>query len=200
VVALGVEYDAPDWSQIYDLLLRQAERICDSGFKPDIIVGICRGGWVPARVLSDLLDNPNLVNVRAESYQGIGKAAQPMLTQCVSTDVKGKKVLLIDEVADSGKSLLLVIDHLRDQGASEVKTATLYYKPHCAVKPDFYEVETRNWIIFPWDTKETLQEIYKTHGGNTVSLAKETQKLTAAGLPRHLINRFLKEFSEAKTC
>lgn len=199
-MALGVEYDVPDWSQIYNLLLRQAERIRSSGFSPDIIVGICRGGWVPSRILSDLLDNPNLANVRAESYQGIGKAAQPILTQRVSTNVEGKKVLLVDEVADSGKSLQLIIDHLRDQGASEVKTATLYYKSHCAVKPDFYEIETENWIIFPWETKEALQEIYKTHKGNTSSLSKEIQKLTTAGLSKYLIDLFLKEFSEAKTC
>jgi len=199
-VALGVEYDVPDWNQIYNLLLKQARSICDSGFKPDVIVGVCRGGWVPARVLSDLLDNPNLANVRAESYQGINKAVEPVLTQCVSTDVAGKKVLVIDEVADSGQSLQLVVDHLRDQGACEVKTATLYYKPNCNIKPDFYEKETKNWIIFPWDAKEALQEIYKLHKDNAISLAQETQKLLAAGMPMQLITKFLNASSEAETC
>ena len=89
-MVINVEYEVPTWNQIYTTLIKQAERICKS-FKPDVIVGISRGGWIPARILSDLLDNPNLANVRTESYISIGKATnQPILTQEVSMDVKGK--------------------------------------------------------------------------------------------------------------
>jgi hypoxanthine phosphoribosyltransferase len=200
VVAQAVEYEAPSWGQIYTQLLKQAECICRSGFKPDIIVGICRGGWVPARVLSDLLDNPNLANVRTESYTGIGKAGDPILTQYISIDIKGKKVLVVDEVADSGRSLQLVVDYIQKQGVSEIKTATVYYKPTCAIKPDYYGKETRNWIIFPWDTKEALKEIFETYKDNSAQLAAEKKKLVAAGLPKQLITKFLKELSEAGSC
>lgn len=199
-MARSVEYKAPTWNQIHNLLLKQAKHICKSGFKPDIIVGICRGGWVPARILSDLLDNPNLANVRAESYLGIDKAAEPVLTQCISTAVKGKKLLVVDEVADSGRSLQLIINHLREQGAAEVKTAVLYYKPCCATKPDYYEKETSSWIIFPWDTKEVLREIYRAHKGKVGQLAEETQKLETAGLSKRLIERFFTELSEVTPC
>jgi hypoxanthine phosphoribosyltransferase len=200
MVALKVEYDVPDWNQIYTLLIKQSERICTSGFRPDIIVGVCRGGWIPARVLSDLLDNPNLANVGAESYLGVSKSKEPVLTQCVSTDVKCKKVLVVDEIADSGKSLQLIIHHLQSQGAQEIKTATLYYKPTCAIKPDFYEKETLNWVIFPWDTKEVLQEIYALYKDNKHLLAKQAEKLDVAGVSKHLINKIFIERLEAETC
>ncbi len=191
------EYEAPTWNQIYTLLLEQAERIRSDGFKPDVIVGVSRGGWLPARVLSDLLENPNLANVKAENYIGIGKAqGKPALTQGVSVDVAGKRVLIVDEVADSGGSLKLVQEHVLAQGALEVKTATLYYKPQSAFKPDYYEKETTRWIVFPWDVKETVRKIFETHKHDTASLEKETQKLAGAGVPKRLIARFVKEFSE----
>ena len=199
-MALSAEYDVPTWNQIYSMLVRQAGRLNECAFKPDLIVGICRGGWIPARVLSDLLGNPNLANVRVESYIGIGKTKEPTLTQGVSAEVKGKKVLAVDEVADSGKSLKLVISHLRDRGAFEIKIATLYFKPQSVVKPDFYEKETKNWIIFPWDTKEVLQEIYRTHKNDAGALQKEAKKLSAAGVPKKLICLFLKAPNEASSC
>jgi uncharacterized protein len=199
-MAANVEYEVPTWNQIYATLIKQAEHIWNN-FQPDVIVGICRGGWIPARVLSDLLDNSNLANVRTESYTGIGKAVdQPILTQEVSMDVKGKKVLLVDEIVDSGQSLKLIIDHINQQGASEVKTATLYYKPSSVIKPDYYENETLNWIIFPWETKEALKEIYKIHKDNAEHLKKQIQKIAAAGMSKSIINQFLKSQSEATKC
>jgi uncharacterized protein len=195
------KYDVPTWNQIYRMLLRQATRIRQRGFKPDVIVGVSRGGWLPARVLSDLLENPNLASVKVECYVGIGEAQnKPKLTQGVSTNVIGKRVLIVDEVADSGGSLQLVKEHVQGQGATQVQTATLYYKPQSTFNPDYYEKETDRWIIFPWETKETVRDIFETHKHNNVSLKKETAKLANAGLPKRLIERFLKEFSEAKSC
>ena len=199
MAAKEVRFEAPTWSQIYSMLLRQSESICKSGFEPDVIVGVCRGGWLPARVLSDLLENANLANVKAESYMGIGEAkSDPALTQCLSADVAGKAVLVVDEVADSGRSLKLVANHVHEQGAREVKTATLYYKRCCTFKPDFYEAETDCWVVFPWEIKETLREILETH--KTDAAKAEIKKLADAGVPKRLITRFLKEFSEAKAC
>jgi len=183
------------------MLLSQAERICRSGFKPDIIVGISRGGWLPARVLSDLLENPRLANVKVESYVGIGETkGTPSLTQCVSTNVVGKRVLIVDEVADTGGSLRLVVNHVLAEGASEVKVATLFSKPQAKVKPDYYEKETSRWIVFPWETKETVRKIFNGNKAKPAILQKEISKLEGAGVPKWLISKFLKEFSEAKKC
>ena len=201
VTAQDARYEAPKWSQIYNMLLNQAQKICLSVFKPEVIVGVSRGGWLPARVLSDLLENTNLANVKAECYVGIGKArSNPELTQCLSADVAGKTVLVVDEVADSGRSLKLVTSHVYEQGAAAVKTATLYYK-HCSTfKPDYYEAETSRWVVFPWEIKETLRKILDAHKTDAVQTEEEIKKLAGAGVPKRLINRFLKEFSEVKTC
>lgn len=196
----NVEYEVPTWDQIYSMLLKQAEGICTS-FKPDIIVGICRGGWIPARILSDLLDNSNLASIKSESYNGIGTAThQPVITQHLSTGVKGKKVLLVDEVADSGYSLKLIIDYIYRQGASEIKTATLYYKLASAVKPDYFEEETSKWIIFPWDTKEAIRDIYNAHKNNSEQLKEQIQKLIVAGISKSMIFKFIKNQTGDHEC
>lgn len=192
-----IEFEVPTWNQIYDMLLQLAEKIRENGFKPNVIVGVSRGGWPPARVLSDLMDNPNLANVRAEFYLGVAETkGEPTLTQPVSVTVAGKKVLVVDEVADTGKSLKLVKEHLIEQGAREVKIATVYYKPWSVVTPDYYEKETSCWIVFPWEIKETVRKIVKKCREKAKSVEEETAKLVKAGIPAELVERFLKEITE----
>jgi len=197
---LNLEFEIPTWEHIYELLLNLANQIRRANFKPDIIVGVSRGGWPPARIMSDLLENPELANVKAEFYLGVAETkGEPVITQPVSVSVKGKKVLVVDDVADTGKSLALVREHLKEQGAIEVKIATIYYKPWSIVTPDWFEKKTSRWIIFPWERKETVRRILekcKKHG-KTVEEAKET--LIKYGFNRKLVEKFIQEISEEKT-
>ena len=192
-----LEFEIPTWNQIYTMLLNLADKIRESKFKPDIIVGVCRGGWPPARVLSDLLDNANLANVRAEFYVGVAETKrEAILTQPVSVPVKDKRVLIVDEVADTGKSLKLVKDHITQQGAAEAKTAAVYYKPWSIIKPDYYEKETSRWIVFPWETRETIKRLVKRCKETNTPIKLETDKLVKTGIPASLVDRFLKEVLE----
>jgi len=196
-----LEFEVPTWNQIYDMLLNLTKKIRKNGFKPDIIVGVSRGGWPPARVLSDLMGNSNLANVRAEFYLGVAETKEePVLTQQVSMEVAGKKVLVVDEVADTGKSLKLVKEHIIEKGATEVKIATVYYKPWSIVKPDYYEKETSKWIVFPWEIKETVRKIVRRCREKGKSREEETAKLVKAGISAELVERFLKEILEEGNC
>ncbi len=187
----------PKWNQIYRMLLQIAEKIKKDNFKLDIIVGVSRGGWPPARVLSDLLENPNLANVKVEFYLGIAETkGEPTLTQPVSVKVAGKKVLVVDEVADTGKSLQLIKEHLQMEGAVEVRIATIYLKPWSIIKPDYYARETSRWIVFPWEIKETIRKIVKKCKEQGRPVEKEKEKLVEAGLSKRLVNNFLKEICE----
>ena len=192
-------FEAPTWNQIYKMLLKQASRIRCDDFKPEIIVGISRGGWIPARVLSDLLENPNLANARVEYYIGINETKKaPTLTQSLSADVNRKKVLVVDEVADWGESLKLAMAHAKERGALEVRTATVYYKPWSTVKPDYFGKETRRWVVFPWEIKETVKLICENHKSEPNLVKDDLSKLAEVGVSKRLINQFLKEFSEQK--
>lgn len=196
-----LEFESPQWNQIYKMLLNLTEKIRKNNFNPDIIVGVSRGGWPPARVLSDLLGNPNLANVKAEFYLGVAETKEePVLTQPVSMKVVGKKVLVVDEVADTGKSLKLVKEHIIEKGATEVKIATVYYKPWSIVKPDYYEKESSKWIVFPWEIKETVRKIVRRCREKKTSLEEDTAKLVKAGISAELVERFLKEILEEENC
>ena len=189
------EFEVPTWNQIYAMLVRQAGKIRCSGLKPDVIVGVTRGGWVPARVLSDLLGACELATVRVEFYVGVAETrSEPVLKQGVSEDVTGKKALLVDDVTDSGKSLLLAKEHLQHKGVKEVRVGTVYRKPLSALTPDFYEKETRLWVVFPWDAKENIKKILNSGGAVNVA------ELVKAGLPKQLVEELLKETGEAGKC
>lgn len=194
------EFEAPTWNQIYAMLLSQAETIRQSGFKPDVIVGVTTGGLAPARVISDILEVTDVVTVGVKFYVGVAETRnEPVLTQRVSADVKGKKALLVDDITDTGKSLWLAREHLQQQGAAEIRITTVYDKPFSVIKPDYYEKKTRLWVVFPWDTKETLRKIVEKRSDKR-AIEIETARLEKAGLPKQLLEKFLKEVREAGNC
>jgi hypoxanthine phosphoribosyltransferase len=183
------------------MLLDVADKIRNGSFRPDVIVGVSRGGWLPARILSDLLSNPSLTSVGAELYVGVSeRRSEAVITQPVSADVKGKKVLIVDEVDDTGKTLELVKEYLTEQGATAIRIATIYYKPWSTVKPDYFEKETDSWIVFPWETKETIRKIMKKCRKDGLPFQLRKTKLLEAGVPKALFNRFLKEITEEDRC
>lgn len=189
-MANDIQYEISTWNQAYDMLLNIAQKIQTHPYEPDIIVGIAKGGLVPARILTDLLETPQLVILQIEFYVDIAQTKQePILRQALTSSVNGKRVLLADDIADTGKTLQLATNHLQQQGAQEIKTTTLYLKPESIIKPDFYGKQTSNWVIFPWDVKETLRKILQKQTDNQIDY--EFAKLVKAGLPKQLADRLL---------
>ena len=192
-----LELEIPTWEQIYEMLLNLASRIRKDCFEPDVILGVSRGGWPPARVLSDLLENPELANVKTEFYMGVAETrGEPTITQPVSVSVRDKKVLVVDEIADTGKSLQLIQSHLKKQGASEIKITTIYYKPWSVVAPDYYEKESSAWIVFPWERKETVRKLVEQYKRQRGTIEEVKEKLVKHGMDRKLVERFIQEVSE----
>jgi len=196
-LSLNIEFEVPSWDEIYDMLLRLAERIRGDRFHPDVIVGVSRGGWPPARVMSDLLGNPELANVRVEFYVGVAETkGEPVITQPLSVPVKGRRVLIMDDVADTGKSLRLVRDHVEKNGATEIKLATIYYKPWSEIKPDYYVRETEAWIVFPWERKETVRNMVERCKVKGIPLEEVKRRLIEGGFDQRLLERFIREVLE----
>ena len=188
------KYAAPTWNQTYRMMLRLAQRINADGFRPDTIVAVERGGLIPARILSDLFENPNLVTLRIECYVGAHQTKPtPILKKQLSECVRGKRVLLVDDIADTGKSLKLAKEHVEESGAKEVRVATLFRKSWSIMSPDYCAKETSSWVVFPWDIKETVREAFESRGNTSVTELSE--KLKEEGLPKRLVDRFLKQIT-----
>ncbi|MEM0014021.1 MAG: phosphoribosyltransferase [Zestosphaera sp.] len=183
----------PSWEEIHMAVLRLATLILEDGFRTDLVVGILRGGYIVARVLCDLLGISDIGVVEVKFYKGIEERAErPIITQPLTADVKGKSVLVVDDVADSGRTLEVVTEQTRLRGAKSVKTAVLYYKPRSIIKPDYYSHETIEWVVFPWELCEFIRElIMHGHIANGEILA---QKLRSLGFPHS--EEFLKELAE----
>lgn len=189
-----LEFELPSWNQIFLFLLKLAKIIQDDGFEADLIIGVSRGGWIPARILSDFLGNPKLANITAEFYVGIDKnRREPIITQPVSVSVNDKRILLVDDVADTGKSLKLVYSHLLEAGASEIKIITIYWKPWSLIIPDYYAKETNLWIVFPWEINESIAKIVEKYAPQGKTLDDVKNKLISLGLERKLVELFTKD-------
>jgi hypothetical protein len=152
------------WSEIDHWAEQVACKMDESGYRPDVVVGLTRGGWVPARMLCDQLVCKNLFSIKVEHW---GITAQTdnkaKLVQELGVDVRGKKVLLVDDITDTGESLKLSLDHVKSKDPADVRCATLLHITHSKIVPDFYGVEVRKedwrWFIFPWNFKEDMRNL-----------------------------------------
>ncbi|HIP85382.1 MAG TPA: phosphoribosyltransferase [Pyrodictium sp.] len=161
------------WHDIEEGCLNIAEKIVKNGYRVDVIVGILRGGWVPARLLSDYLGVPNVGALEIKFYRGVGETGEkPVVTQPLVVDIRDRNVLIVDDVADTGKTLNVAQNFLSLYGPKQVKTATIYVKPWSIIKPDFYAWETDAWIIFPWDKAETYEELTVARGMDVEEVAQ----------------------------
>jgi hypoxanthine phosphoribosyltransferase len=122
----------------------------------DNILVITRGGMVPACLISERTGVRNILCAAVIFYEGSEQRyEQPMFVQFPDDHhVKGRRVLVIDDVWDSGSTIVAVRDRLRAAGAS-VEVCVLHWKPtHSrfpADKPDYYAEQTDGWIVYPWD-------------------------------------------------
>ncbi|MGK5547495.1 phosphoribosyltransferase [Streptomyces sp. URMC 127] len=132
-----------------------AQTIADDGYEPDIILSIARGGVFVAGGLAYALDCKNIHLVNVEFYSGVGETMEmPVMLAPVpdKIDFTNKKVLIADDVADTGKTLKLVYDFCKDHVA-EVRSAVIYEKSHSLVKCEYVWKRTEDWINFPWSVE-----------------------------------------------
>ncbi|WP_461864996.1 phosphoribosyltransferase [Thermococcus sp.] len=121
-------------------------------YNPDVIVGIARGGLIPAVRLSHILGDTELKVIDVKFYKDINERMErPKIVIPIHGSLEGKRVVIVDDVSDTGKTLEVVIDEVKRLGASEIRIACLAVKPWTKVMPDFYVFRTDKWIVFPWE-------------------------------------------------
>ncbi len=183
------EYYLPSWEEIHRDLIELAGRITASKVNYDIIVAIARGGWIIGRMLSDLLDNKNVANIRIEFYTNIGETMKkPVITQPISTPPEGKNILLCDDVADTGKSIKAAYDHLTEKNAGRITVVCLHKKPWSIYTPDYYIKETDKWIIYPWEYRETVKKLFENFKKEGLDETQALKKLREIAPSNTLFN------------
>lgn len=141
------------WDDIHTLSRIVAKGIRKAKFQPDVIIGLARGGFVPSRNLSDLLGVKDLISLKIGHWGEVAtKDGKAELKYPIKFDLTGKKVLIVDDITDTGESMIVARDYIQSLGPSEIKTAVLMHINHSKFTPDFYaeDVEDWTWFIFPW--------------------------------------------------
>ncbi len=178
-------YEYTSWNAFYRLCGRLYERITKSGFHPDTIIAIARGGYAPARILADFYGVMNLISLKIEHYHGPDKMPRAVVRYPLGADISGQKLLLVDDVSDSGDTFDVALKHIAECGTpADLRTAVLHHKTTSRFEPDYFaqRIVKWRWITYPWAVVEDMtvlalrlqppprnidelwQRLYTTHG------------------------------------
>ena len=149
------EKESLNWATFGEASRELAALVADSEYRPSIILGIARGGLIPAATIAYALDVKNVFMMSVEFYTGVDERLDfpvmlPPLLNAV--DIAGARVLVVDDVADTGGTLKLVKDFCAEHVAG-VRCAVLYEKPRSVVKCEYVWRRTDRWINFPWSSQ-----------------------------------------------
>lgn len=155
-----MEYLRLSWRDIEKACTEVAGEIEARGISHYVLIGISRGGLVPLRLFSDHLSSYEISTLAVSFYEDIGKTKKkPKIIYPVQSEIKGRDILLVDDISDTGESLIAAREHLEEKGAKKIVVVTLVKKPHTLLVPDIYAIETSAWVIFPWEVQETIKSI-----------------------------------------
>ena len=148
-----VEFHYIDWTDYGKLVAELIERIRSREQIFDLIIGIARGGIPVAMVIADQLGvQIDFINVK--SYTGVATRGKPRIISTLTEDVKGKRVLVVDDLIDEGDTMSTVLAYLKPRKPKSLSTAVLFKKPWSKHEPDYFLEVLDKWVVFPWEHAE----------------------------------------------
>ena len=149
------------WSEVGLAARTLAEHILEDDYRPDMLLSIARGGLVVGGALAYALDVKNTFTMNVEFYVGVDERLPvPMILPPVPelVDLDEARVLVVDDVADTGRTLALVKDFCAGS-VGETRVAVLYEKPRSAVRCEYVWRRTDRWIDFPWSAAGPIRSL-----------------------------------------
>src|SRR6266852_4739780 len=146
------------WQDLGDGARQLAEAVHRDGYRPDIILAIARGGLLVAGALGYALGVKNTFTMNVEFYTGVDERLEmPMILPPIPEflDLEDARVLIADDVADTGRTLALVKEFCVGK-VGEVRCAVLYEKSHSEVRCEYVWRRTDRWIDFPWSVEAPI--------------------------------------------
>ncbi|HTP56558.1 MAG TPA: phosphoribosyltransferase [Thermoplasmata archaeon] len=152
------------WTDLERWADRIADRVRAARAVPETIVGLTRGGWVPARMLSDRLGVKRLVSLRAQHWGVTAtRDGAASVTEGLSGPIRGESVLVVDDITDTGESLRLAFARVTEGGPRSAESAAFLHIAGAAFVPTYFAEEIRReewaWIVFPWNYWEDLRAL-----------------------------------------
>ena len=171
--SLDKQFKFLGWSDIDRACLSLYSQMHKNDYVPDVIIGLLRGGVIPARIMADYFGIMlGFFALDVKLYTGIGtRMGEPVIRyDFKDSDIEGKKILVVDDILDSGRTMNAVLEQLK---GNSIATATLFWKETAKDKRDYY-AETSSeieWIVYPWETMEFKREM-QTKIGDKAKMEK----------------------------
>lgn len=157
----GIPFSFWSWDDLERTTIELADEIGAVGREYDRIIALANGGLTMVRLLGDRLGTNKISSVQLSFYQGINDTKkEPQIIQPLTAKVSGLKVLIFEDIVDTGATLEFALSYLRDHGVESVETASLVVKPHSSIQPQFIGVTEKAWVIFPYEARETIEELW----------------------------------------
>ena len=180
-------YHPVSWNTLHTHIFNLSKQIKASGKPVDCIVTIARGGLALSNMLADFLHVP-VAAFTVTTYKEMQKVTQAEIRFSVSPEIKGKNVLLFDDIADTGDTLKFGISYLQEVGVADVLTAALFLKPKSIITPDFYEKKVDEWVIFPFEIDETLAVYKQLQSTDPKKAAELWENILKLDLPAEILH------------
>lgn len=146
------------WTMLEKYCFQLAQKIIKKKLVFDRIVCISRGGLVIARIFSDFLNLP-ISNFTIVSYTSVAKTGKPKIVEKLGIKIKNERILLVDEIVDRGTTLKKALDYLFKASPRKVTSLALFIKPWSRPRPDLWQKKTGRWVIFPYESRETIEAL-----------------------------------------
>ncbi len=148
------------WADLDEMTRSLADKVQFSGKKYDRIIALANGGLTMVRHFADLIDLRVISEMQVAYYRGINEThTTPEVIQPLSIDITDQRILIFEDIVDSGATLEFTLAHLQEKGATEVHTAALVRKSRATVHPEYSVELLDRWVIFPYETRETIGEL-----------------------------------------
>lgn len=176
---MAIDYLPVTWDQYHALARKLAAKILTDAIHVDEIVAISRGGLTLGHLMTDLL-RVTISTFTIQSYSDIQNQGEVKITKPLTTPIHDKNILLVDDISDTGRTLLRALEYLKTQQPKNVTTTTLFYRPTSIYKPDYFAKTTTVWIKFPYELTETAINVIKKmkkDGKTDVQIERTLHKL-----------------------
>lgn len=151
------DYEYYPWDTLGQDVFEISKKIIKDGNSFDRIIALAKGGLTFARSLVDFLEVPAISSIQVEFYNSIATTNEiPVITQSLPVSIKDERILIFDDIIDSGETMKLAVDYLKHHGAQSIKTAALITKPWATFEVDYAARSSEAWVIFPNEVRETI--------------------------------------------
>jgi hypoxanthine phosphoribosyltransferase len=118
-------------------------------YRPDIVIGIATAGVIPAATVAAMLE-ADFDSMRISRRDGGAFRSEPRVLSATPVSCRGKRVLIVDEIATSGDTMRLALAAVREVGPADVRTAATFVRPG-GWRPHYFAMESEQLIVYPWD-------------------------------------------------